>query len=388
MLDARMIAREPEAVREMLRRRNANEQMLSDLESLVSLIDKRRSLQTETDQLRAEHKRLSRQVGELFKQKKIDEANALRAQIKGDTRLDELEEERKRCVAREDELIVHLPNMLDERVPEGASDEDNVEVRRWGTPRELDFEPRDHDEVGAEAGIFDFERAVKLSGARFSVLRGLGARLERSLINLFADKAQDAGYTEMMVPYIVSRSTLTGTGQLPKFEEDLFRLTAEVDGQDGFLIPTAEVPLTALHGGEILDLDALPLRLCAFTPCFRSEAGSYGRDTRGLIRQHQFHKVELVHVCRPEDSEAEHQRMLGHAESLLQALELPYRVMRLCGGDIGFGAQLCYDLEVWLPGQAAFREISSVSNCGDFQARGLKLRYRPEGGGKAVLCHT
>ena len=389
MLDARWVAENPELARTMLRRRNAREQAFAALDELAALTGRRRALQTETDQLRAEHKRRSQEVGLLFKQKKVEEANQLREEIRrASETLDALEEERKQSAEREQALLLELPNLLDERVPDGTSDSDNVEVRRWGTPRTLDFTPREHDDLGSALGLFDFERAAKLSGARFSVLRGLGARLERSIINLFVDRAVDAGYTEMMVPYIVSRETLTGTGQLPKFEEDQFRLSAQVNGGDAFLIPTAEVPLTGLHGDEILDAAQLPLRFAAFTPCFRAEAGSYGRDTRGLIRQHQFHKVELVHVTTPEQSEAEHQRLVGHAESLLQALELPYRVMMLSSGDIGFGARLCYDLEVWLPGQNAYREISSCSNCGDFQARRLRLRYKGEDAKKASLCHT
>ena len=389
MLDPRLIASQPEVVRASLNRRHASEQSLSDLDSLVSMIERRRTLQTETDRLRGEKKRASKEIGQLFREGRREEANAKRAAVQaGDERLDALEAERKALVEKEGTLILGLPNLLDDAVPDGKGDDDNLEVHRWGQPRTYDFEPKDHHDVGVGLGIIDFSRAAKLAGARFSVLRGPAARLERALINLFVDRAVEAGYQELMVPYMVNRESITGTGHLPKFEDDLFRLTDQVNGSDAFLIPTAEVPVTALHQGEILSAENLPLRYAAFTPCFRAEAGSYGRDTRGLIRQHQFHKVELVHITTAEQSRDEHDRLTRHAESMLELLELPYRRMTLCGGDIGFGARLCYDLEVWLPGQNTYREISSCSNCSDFQARRLKLRYRPVGGGKPKLCHT
>lgn len=389
MLDPRLIASQPEVVRASLNRRHASEQSLSDLDSLVSMIARRRTLQTETDRLRSEKKRASKEIGQLFREGRREEANAKRAAVQeGDKQLDALESERKGLVDKEEALILGLPNLLDDAVPDGKGDDDNVESHRWGEPKQYDFEPKDHHDVGVGLGIIDFSRAAKLSGARFSVLRGPAARLERALINLFVDQAVAAGYQELMVPYLVNRESITGTGQLPKFEDDLFRIADQVNGSDAFLIPTAEVPVTALHQDEILSEESLPLRYAAFTPCFRAEAGSYGRDTRGLIRQHQFHKVELVHITTAEQSRDEHERLTRHAESMLELLELPYRRMTLCGGDIGFGAQLCYDLEVWLPGQNTYREISSCSNCGDFQARRLKLRYRPAGGGKPKFCHT
>ncbi len=389
MLDPRLIASQPEVVRASLIRRHASEQSLSDLDRLTAMIERRRELQTETDSLRGERNRASKEIGMLFRSGKRAEANARPEQAgRFGERLDILESELKLLVEQEAELMLGLPNTIDDRVPNGKGDEENVEVHRWGTPREMDFEPKDHHDVGVSLGIIDFSRAAKLAGSRFSVLRGPAARLERALINLFVDKAVDAGYQELMVPYLVNRESITGTGQLPKFEDDLFRIAGQVNGSDAFLIPTAEVPVTALHQGEILTAEELPLRYAAFTPCFRAEAGSYGRDTRGLIRQHQFHKVELVHLTTAEQSEGEHERLVRHAETLLELLELPYRRMLLCGGDIGFGAHLCYDLEVWLPGQNTYREISSCSNCGDFQARRLKLRYRPEGGGKPKFCHT
>ncbi|MEL6348384.1 MAG: serine--tRNA ligase [Myxococcota bacterium] len=389
MLDARLIADNPQIVRDTLERRHAKPEAFQDLDALSSLITRRKTMQAETDDLRAEKNRISKQVGALMKQGKRDEANVIRQRVaEGKARLEELENERKALVDQERSLLLGLPNILDERVPHGKSDEDNVEVRRWGTPPALGFAPRAHDELGVALGIVDFQRASRIAGARFAVLRGAGARMERALINFFTDEANQAGYTELMVPYIVTRSTMTGTGQLPKFEEDAFRLNAEVNGQDAFLIPTAEVPVTNLHGDEILDEAQLPIRYASFTPCFRSEAGSHGRDTRGLIRLHQFHKVELVHIATPEQSEAEHERMVAHAESLLQKLGLAYRVMMLSGGDIGFGARLCYDIEVWLPAQDTYREISSLSNCGPFQARRMKMRYKPEQGKKTIFCHT
>ncbi|MDG1481880.1 MAG: serine--tRNA ligase [Myxococcota bacterium] len=389
MLDPRLIASQPEVVRASLIRRHASEQSLSDLDRLTAMIERRRELQTETDNLRGERNRASKEIGLLFRNGKREEANARREEAgRFGERLDILEGELKMLVEQEAELTLGLPNTIDDRVPDGKGDEENVEIHRWGTPREMDFEAKDHHDVGVSLGIIDFSRAAKLAGSRFSVLRGPAARLERALINLFVDKAVEAGYQELMVPYLVNRESITGTGQLPKFEDDLFRIAGQVNGSDAFLIPTAEVPVTALHQGEILTAEELPLRYAAFTPCFRAEAGSYGRDTRGLIRQHQFHKVELVHLTTAEQSEGEHERLVRHAETLLELLELPYRRMLLCGGDIGFGAQLCYDLEVWLPGQSTYREISSCSNCGDFQARRLKLRYRPEGGGKPKFCHT
>jgi len=267
-------------------------------------------------------------------------------------------------------------------------------VSSWGCEGELPGDVPWHDEVGVALGL-DTDAASRLSGSRFAVLRGSLARLERALINFFVDMhTEQHGYTEVMVPYLVGAEALHGTGQLPKFEEDLFKLSEPLNGREGYLIPTAEVPITNIHAGETLDESRLPLSYVAFTPCFRAEAGSHGKDTRGLFRQHQFHKVELVKLTTPEQSDEEHHKLVEHAEACLQKLKLPYRKMQLCSGDIGFSARLCYDLEVWLPGQGRFREISSCSNCGDFQARRMKLRYRPterDAKGKQkkpVFCHT
>jgi seryl-tRNA synthetase len=272
-------------------------------------------------------------------------------------------------------------------VPAGNSEEDNVEILRWGEPPRFDFEPRDHIDHGEKLGGMDFERAAKLSGARFVTMTGPLVALHRALIQFMLDQhVHQHGYTEAYVPYLVNAATLFGTGQLPKFEEDLFHLKSE--NHDLYLIPTAEVPVTNFVAGQIVDADQLPIKLVAHTPCFRSEAGSYGRDTRGLIRQHQFEKVELVHISKPEESMAALEQLTGHAEAILQLLGLPYRKVILCGGDLGFASSITYDLEVWLPGQNAYREISSCSNMTDFQARRMQARWRNPESGKPELLHT
>jgi seryl-tRNA synthetase len=278
-----------------------------------------------------------------------------------------------------------LPNLAHKSVPEGCDEAENRVDRHWGEPPKFDFQPQAHWDLGPALGILDFERAAKLAGARFTTYFGAGARLERSLINFMLDvHLDDHGYCEVLPPFITNRDSLVGTGQLPKFEDDLFKL----EGHEYFLVPTAEVPLTNLHRGETLQESDLPMRYVAYTPCFRGEAGSYGKDVRGLFRQHQFNKVELVHLTTPENSYAALEGLTGHAERILQLLELPYRVMSLCTGDMGFSAAKTYDLEVWLPGQDRYREISSCSNCEDFQARRAHLRYRPTGGNKTRLLHT
>jgi seryl-tRNA synthetase len=325
----------------------------------------------------------------LMKAGKREEAGPLRAQVNMMAeRLKLLEAERKELEEQEGELLLSFPNRLDERVPKGGDEEDNQILETWGEARKFDFEPKDHHDLATQMGGFDPERATKIAGTRFAILKGGVARLERALINLFLDQAAENGYLELIVPYIVNRSAMTGTGQLPKFEEDLFKLTTSIGGEDGYLIPTAEVPVTNIHREEILNEEQLPIYYTAFTPCFRAEAGSYGRDTRGLIRQHQFHKVELVKITTPENSKDEHEALTRNARDLLEKLGLPYRLVRLCSGDISFAAQHCYDLEVWLPGQNKYREISSCSNFGDFQARRMRLRYRPKGSKKTAFCHT
>jgi seryl-tRNA synthetase len=320
---------------------------------------------------------------------KREEAEPLRAKVgEAAAELSKLDAQLDEIATEQTELLLSIPNVLDERVPDGTTDEDNQEVRSWGEKPAMDFEPKDHHDLGTELGILDFPAAAKMSGARFSVLKGAGARLERALINYFTDQGVAEGYTEVMVPYIVSRTAMTGTGQLPKFEDDAFKVSHDVAGEDAFLISTAEIPVTNLHREEILAEADLPLKYVCFTPCFRAEAGSYGKDTRGLIRQHQFHKVEMVKIVTAEQAQAEHEALTRNAEALLEALGLPYRTVALCGGDVGFTARICYDIEVWLPGQGAYREISSCSHFGDFQSRRMKLRYRPDEGGKPRFAHT
>jgi seryl-tRNA synthetase len=389
MLDRNLVANNASLVRDHLARRNASDEQLSDLERLVTVIARRRQLQTETDGLRADRKRISKSIGPLMKAGKREEAQPLRDQV-GEiaSTLDQLEQERKQLSEEEEQLLLSFPNLLDDRVPLGTDEESNQLIETWGAPKEFDFEPIEHHTLAENLGLYDAERAAKIAGTRFSVLKGDLALMERALINFFLDEASQSGYQEVLVPYIVNSASMTGTGQLPKFEEDLFKLTTEIGGLDGYLIPTAEVPVTNLHRDEIINEADLPINYCSFTPCFRAEAGSYGKDTHGLIRQHQFHKVELVKITTPQTSDQEHHNLTRHSQNLLEKLRLPYRLVRLCGGDVGFGAYHCYDLEVWLPGQGKYREISSCSNFGDFQARRMKLRYRPDGGGKPVSCHT
>ena len=389
MLDPHLVASNPELVRDALSRRNGAADHLAALDRLIATNVRRREVQTEADPLRADRNTLSREVGGLMKAGRAAEAEAIKARVKaGADRLALLEEELRALETAETDQLMRLPNLIDERVPRGHSDADNLEVARWGSPPKLAFEALSHDDLGERLGILDMARAAKLSGARFSVLKGAAARLDRALIAFFLDRARERGYQEVAVPYIVSRATMTGTGQLPKFEADLFKLSVPLNGDDAFLIPTAEVPVTNLHADEILDEADLPLSYASFTPCFRAEAGSYGRDTRGMLRQHQFHKVELVKITTPEQAIEQHELLTTHATLLLEELGLPYRKMMLCSGDCSPSARVCYDLEVWLPSQQTYREISSCSHFGDYQARRMKLRYRPTGGGKARLCHT
>lgn len=389
MLDRRLIVDHTDLVLKSLAKRHAGDDSIRAVERLVEMDAARKSVTTETDELRAKRNTLSKQIGPLMQQGKRDEAEPLKAEVKAfGARLGELEEQLKALEAEQSSLLLTIPNLLDERVPEGKSEDDNEVIRTWGDIPDLDFDPKDHHDLGTELGILDFPRAAKISGARFSVLRGAGARLERALINYFVDQGVAAGYQEVMVPYIVNRTAMTGTGQLPKFEDDAFKVNHDVAGEDAFLISTAEIPVTNLHRDEIIDEDELPLQYVCFTPCFRAEAGSYGKDTRGLIRQHQFHKVEMVKITTPDQARAEHESLTADAERLLQNLGLPHRTVALCGGDVGFTAAMCYDIEVWLPGQQAYREISSCSHFGDFQARRSKMRFRPAAGGKPVVAHT
>ena len=380
MLDPKLLRSDPQFVAQRLALRG----FTLDTEQLESLESRRRELQTRTEQLQNERNVRSKSIGKA--KAAGEDIQPLLAEVGqlGDD-LDRAKRELGEVQQAWDDLVAGLPNLPHEDVPEGADESDNVELHRWGTPREFDFEVRDHVDLGARFGYLDFEMATKLTGSRFAVMRGPIARLHRALIQFMLDKqTQDHGYEECYVPYMVNAETLTGTGQLPKFGEDLFRLS----DSDYYLIPTAEVPLTNFVRDEILDHASLPLKLTAHTPCFRSEAGAYGRDTRGMIRQHQFDKVEMVQIVRPEQSSAALEELTGHAEDVLKRLELPYRTMALCTGDMGFSAQQTYDLEVWIPSQGKYREISSCSNCGDFQARRMQARWRNPETGKPELVHT
>ena len=347
-----------------------------------------RSALTSVETAKAEKNRLSAQIGKAAD--KAAAARELRPQLDELSQRIEAAETQARALSIENpesplrELLTQSPNVLDDSVPAGKDESDNVVVRSGGTPRAFDFEPLPHWELGERLGILDFERAAKLSGSRFSVLRGDGARLSRAIVQFFLDGAQRNGYTEVAPPVLVSRQTMWNTGQLTKFADAMF---ADREA-DLFMIPTAEVPLTALHGDEILAIEQLPLRYAAYTPCFRKEAGAAGKDTRGLIRQHQFEKVELVWLAAPESSFDALEQLTAHAESLLAALQLPYRVVSLCSADVGFNAAKTYDLEVWLPSANAYREISSCSNCTDFQARRSAIRFRRDATAKPELVHT
>jgi seryl-tRNA synthetase len=387
MLDLHFVRENFDLVRDKLATRNFD---LAQLEGFTERDAERRALIKERDELNAAVNRLSKSVGGLMREGKRDEAEAIKSEskqaserIKGiESRLGEIEDELRA-------LLTRVPNLPHESVPVGSDETANVEVRRWGAARDFaaeGFAPKDHVDIGTGLGILDLERATKITGARFSVLGGLGARLERALINFMLDlHTTEHGYREMLPPFIVNDRTLFGTGQLPKFEADLFKLR---DEREFYLIPTAEVPLTGLHRDEILSESELPISYTAYTPCFRSEAGSYGRDTRGLIRQHQFDKVELVKFTKPEDSYDALEKLTGDAEKVLQRLGLPYRVVALSTGDMGFSAAKTYDIEVWLPSQNTFREISSCSNCEAFQARRAQIRFKRDGKSKTEFVHT
>jgi seryl-tRNA synthetase len=390
MLDLKYVVENREAVLAMLASRGTSLAGVQAFPGLAgidpwALDTERRALIQEVEELRHRQRVAGEEIARRGKAKQ--DASDLKAEMKGvadrikagDSRLEEV----KAAIER---FLLVVPNLPDASVPVGKDASDNVEVRRVGTPRAFDFEPKSHWDLGPELGILDFERGARISGARFTVYWDLGARLERALIQFMLDLHGSRGYREIIPPYLVTAATLTGTGQLPKFEGDLFKTSA--GDRDLYLIPTAEVPLTILHGGEILDAGEIPKKYVSFTPCFRSEAGSYGKDVRGLIRQHQFHKVELVKLTAAESSMDELESMVADAEEVLKRLGLPYRVVVLSTGDMGFAAAKTYDIEVWLPGQQAYREISSCSNCTDFQARRASLRYRPEPQGKPRFLHT
>ena len=372
---------DPERVRQALANRNADPSLLETWQRLDS---ERRTELVEVEELKRRRNDASREIGKI-KQQKGDASEAIAEVGRMKARIEELEARLAAIDPELQDLELRIPNLPHESVPVGKDESANRVEKVVGEPRQLDFPAKAHWDLGPELGILDFERGAKITGARFTVYFGAGARLERALISFMLDLHTGRhGYTEVLPPFIVNRDSLIGTGQLPKFEQDLFHL----EGYPYYLIPTAEVPVTNLHRDEILDESRLPLRYAAYTPCFRSEAGSYGKDVRGLIRQHQFNKVELVHLTTAETSYDALEELTGNAEKVLELLGLAYRRMTLSTGDMGFSAAKTYDLEVWLPGQGLYREISSCSNCEDFQARRANLRYRPEGGGKTKLLHT
>ncbi len=381
MLDARFVRENPDAVREAMSNRNST----WDVDSFLRLDEDRRRLIAEVEGLQATRNEASKAIGALMKEGKRDEAEAAKDEVRQvNERIAAIESNLGEVDAAVRDLLMTVPNIPDASVPVGGGEDENVEVRRWGTPRQFDFEPVAHWDLGPRLGVIDFERGVKLAKARFVVLNGWGARLNRALINFMLDTHQSRGYREWALPALANTETLTGTGQLPKFEEDLFRTDEGL-----YLIPTAEVQLTNLHRDEVLEAADLPLHYCAYTPCFREEAGSAGRDTRGMIRVHQFDKVEMVKFATPETSFDELEGMVADAENILQLLGLPYRVITLCTGDMGFGAAKTYDLEVWLPSYDNYKEISSCSNCVDFQARRAAIKYRSQGEFKGSrLAHT
>jgi len=382
MLDLNFVRANLELVEEKLRARGVDSAVL--LGNFRELDVDRRARITQAEGLQAQRNKLSQEVAR--QRKAGEDATALMDQTRA---LKQETDELERSAAQAEEamrtLLVAIPNLTQDSVPPGKSEAENVEVMRWGRQPEFDFAPKPHWELGESLGILDFERAAKISGARFAVYWGLGARLERALAGFMLDiQTGEHGYLEVLPPFLVNSDSLFGTGQLPKFAADLFKC----EGSDHWLIPTAEVPVTNLYRGEVLDEAQLPLSLVAYTPCFRSEAGSYGKDVRGVIRQHQFQKVELVKFTRPDQSNEEHERLTGHAEEILRRLELPYRKMLLCAGDTGAASSKTYDLEVWLPGQGTYREISSCSNFEAYQARRANIRYKPQGKNKTELVHT
>jgi seryl-tRNA synthetase len=384
MLDLNFVRENLEKVKEALINRNFP---TASLDKFVELDETRRRVIGESDRINAERNSASKEIGALMQSGNKTEAEAKKAEVAGlKERQAALEHQRDEADAAMRDLLSHLPNMPADGVPVGVDETANVEIRRWSEPKEFDFEIKDHVDLGDALGILDFERAAKIAGSRFAIMNGAGARLERALVNFMLDvHTTEHGYTETLPPFIVNEKALFGTNQLPKFAEDLFFLK---DERGLALIPTAEVPVTNYHAEEILEAKDLPKYYTAYTPCFRSEAGSYGKDTRGLIRQHQFDKVELVKLALPENSDEEHEKLTANAERILQLLGLPYRTVVLSTGDMGFGAQKTYDIEVWIPSQNTYREISSCSNCGDFQARRMNLRFRRAGGAKPEFVHT
>ena len=380
MLDIKLIRENPEKVNELLKRRNPE----LSIHPVLEIDTQRRKVQTQADELRAKRKNLSQQIGQM--KAKGEDTEAIQAEVRemGDE-IKQCEEKEQQLDEQQRKLLLNIPNVPDETTPIGSSDADNVEVKRFLEPTRKSFPLKAHWDICVEKDLVDFERGVKLSQSRFSLYKGKGAQLERAIINFFLDlHTTKHGYTEFIPPVLVNSAAMTGTGQLPKFANDMYKC----ENEDLYLIPTAEVPITNIYQGEILNEEDLPKYMTAYTACFRREAGSAGKDTRGLIRQHQFNKVELVKLCTPETSKEEHEKLTRDAEEVLELLELPYRRVALSTGDIGFSANKCYDLEVWLPSYDSFKEISSCSNFGDFQARRANIRYRSKATGKPTLVHT
>lgn len=380
MLDIKLIRENPEKINELLKRRNPD----LSIDEVIAIDEERRKIQTKADELRAKRKSESQKIGLMKKNGENTDKIQEEVRVLGDE-IKEFEEKQTELDAKQEDILLHIPNIPDETTPIGASDADNVEVYKWGEPRKFDFEFKAHWDLCEEKNLVDFERGVKLSQSRFTLYRGKGSRLERAIINFFLDyHTEQQGYEEILPPFMANSATMTGTGQLPKFAEDMYKC----ENEDLYLIPTAEVPVTNIYSGEILSEDDLPKYMTAYTPCFRREAGSAGKDTRGLIRVHQFNKVELVKLCTPETSKDEHEKLTEDAEKMLQLLELPYRREALSTGDIGFSANKCWDLEVWMPSYNAYKEISSCSNYGDYQARRANIRYKEKATGKTRFVHT
>ena len=381
MLDIKRIRENLDDIKKAMDRRGEKE---FDLDAVIALDDERRELLKEVEVMKGEMNIESKKIPQLIKEGK--DVSADKARLKELSDKIKVEDEKVKKVQEELRYrLLRIPNVPNERVPQGETDADNIEERKWGEPRKFDFDFKAHWDIGTDLGILDFERAAKITGSRFTLYKDKGARLERSLVNFFLNTHTDKnGYTEILPPFMANRDSFVGTGQLPKFAEDMFK----IEGLDYFLIPTAEVPVTNIHRDEIVSGDKLPIKYCAYTPCFRSEAGSAGRDTRGLVRQHQFNKVELVKFVKPEESYEELEKLTNDAEMMLQMLGLPYRVVKICTGDLGFTAAFKYDLEVWMPSYNRYVEISSCSNFEDFQARRAGIRFRRDKNSKAEYCHT
>jgi len=380
MLDAKLIRANPDKVKEQLQKRNTS----GGIDKFLVLDEERRSIISRVEELKNFRNTASQEVGRMKKAGENPEELMNKIRLTGDD-IKSYDDKLKQLEQEIEAILLSLPNLPHETVPVGQSEEDNIEIRKWGKPREFDFEPLAHWDIGPNLDILDFVRAAKLSGARFTVYKGWGAKLERAVINFYLDvHTQQHNYKEILPPFMVTDDCMLGTGQLPKFAEDMFK----IEGQQMYMIPTAEVPLTNLYREEILEVDQLPVYITAYSPCFRAEAGSHGRDTRGIIRQHQFNKVELVKLVKPENSYDELEKLTQDAERVLQLLELPYRVVLLCTGDMGFSAAKTYDIEVWMPSYNEYKEISSCSNCEDFQARRADIRYRPAPKGKVQYVHT